>query len=182
VPGSSGQARGWRQIGESESATSQATSLCKHGNVVRKTFILDAPSCCRVLWRNPKSEAVPTLFLPTKHDIALGAVLHPLRSVILGPDPRIQSQARQPSQSMGTKSRQDITKSASYTKSHPRPLVPCLQSLRSVTDTPAVVPARRDRRWWWREDVTLHHRGPRKMVSLRRHGGSGKVFGPACRF
>lgn len=64
----------------------------------------------------------------------------------------------------------------------PRLPNPCLQSSRSVTDTPAGVPARRDRRWGWRNDVNRHHRGPRKMVSLRRHGGSGKVFGQACRF
>src|SRR3546814_118995 len=43
------------------------------------------------------------------------------------------------------------------------------------SDAPAGVPARRDRRWWWGNDVSLHHRGSRKMVSLRRHGERRRV-------
>src|SRR3546814_3184854 len=43
------------------------------------------------------------------------------------------------------------------------------------SDTPAGVLARRDRRWWWGNDVSLHHRGSRKMVSLRRHGERRRV-------
>ena len=47
--------------------------------------------------------------------------------------------------------------------------------LRSVADTPGGVPARRNRRGSWGKDATPHAPGPRKMVSLRRHGGNRRV-------
>jgi hypothetical protein len=42
-----------------------------------------------------------------------------------------------------------------------------------ATDTPRGVVARRGRRFWRGTDVGRRPRGLRKMVSLRRHGGSG---------
>ena len=53
------------------------------------------------------------------------------------------------------------------TRAHTCPVPP--------SDTPAGVLARRGRRWWWGNDVSPHHRGPRKMVSLRRHGERRRV-------
>lgn len=47
--------------------------------------------------------------------------------------------------------------------------------LRSVADTLGGVPARRNRRGSWGKDATPHAPGPRKMVSLRRHGGNRRV-------
>lgn len=47
--------------------------------------------------------------------------------------------------------------------------------LRSVADTPGGVPARLNRRGSWGKDAKPHAPGPRKMVSLRRHGGNRRV-------
>ena len=55
----------------------------------------------------------------------------------------------------------------------PRPLDPCLYCAHPAADTLQGVAARRGRRFGCGKDVSLHRKGPRKMVSLRRHGGSG---------
>ena len=47
-----------------------------------------------------------------------------------------------------------------------------------AADTPQGVAARRGRRFWRGTDVSRRQRGLRKMVSLRRHGGSGRAVGP----
>ncbi len=57
----------------------------------------------------------------------------------------------------------------------PRPTNLCLQSSHPVTDTLPGVTARRDRRGVWGRDARPHAPGLRKMVSLRRHGGSDGV-------
>ena len=92
-----------------------------------------------------------------------------LLTVILGLDPRIHRP--------GTPSLPDKTPSH-----FPRPLNPCLQSPHPVTDTLPGVAVRRGRRFWFGTDVSPCQKGLRKMVSLRRHGGSGGVSDQPCRF
>ena len=58
----------------------------------------------------------------------------------------------------------------------------CLYSLHPAADTPQGVAARRDRRGAWGKDAKPHAPGLRKVVSLRRHGGSGRMSDRSCRF
>ena len=92
-----------------------------------------------------------------------------LLTVILGLDPRIHRP--------GTPSLPDKTPSH-----FPRPLNPCLQSPHPVTDTLPGVAVRRGRRFWFGTDVSPCRKGLRKMVSLRRHGGSDRVSDRPFRF
>jgi len=64
----------------------------------------------------------------------------------------------------------------------PRPANPCLQSPHPVTDTLPGVAARRGWRVVWGRDARPHAPGLRKMVSLRRHGGSNGVSDRSRRF
>jgi hypothetical protein len=64
----------------------------------------------------------------------------------------------------------------------PRLINPCLQSSHPVADTLQGVAARRARRRVWGKDAKSHAPGLRKVVSLRRHGGSDGISDRSCRF